>query len=70
MAVYFLKQTFSKNKCLNYQLVKSTVSEHCVVCLEQLCDLKRFYVYPSIMTLGFSDPREAKILPVSELSTR
>lgn len=34
-------------------MVKSTVSKQCVVYLEQVCQLKRFYVYDSIVTLHF-----------------
>ena len=56
VAVYFLNQTFSKNKCLNYQSVKTSVSKQCGVYLEQIRNLTRFYEYTNIITLGFFDP--------------
>lgn len=34
---------------------KSSVRVRGVVYLEQLCNLERFYVYPSILTLGLSE---------------
>lgn len=41
MAVYFLNQTFSENKCLNCQLMKNAMSKQCVVYLEKIYNLKK-----------------------------